>query len=63
MKNIKFIIIGIIALVLLSGCFQVKRIIKINKDGSGTIEETVLITQQFIDQMKQMTGGYFFVDS
>ncbi|MCD6176880.1 MAG: hypothetical protein J7K29_03475 [Candidatus Cloacimonetes bacterium] len=58
MKNIKFVVIGLIALLFLSGCFQVERIIKVNKDGSGTIEETVLMSQEFIDQMKQMAMSF-----
>jgi len=58
MKRIKFIAIGIFLLFLLSGCFQIERVIKVNKNGSGTIEETVLMSQEFIDQMKQMATSF-----
>jgi len=58
MNKIKLIIIGISLLLMLSGCFHIERVINVNKDGSGTIEETVLMTQQFIDQMKKMAAGF-----
>ncbi len=58
MKKIKLISVGIFLLLFLSGCFQVERVIKVNKNGSGTIEETVLMSQDFINQMKQMTAGF-----
>ena len=58
MKKIKFIAIGIFLIFLLSGCFQIERVFKVNKNGSGTIEETVLMSQEFIDQMKQMATSF-----
>ncbi len=58
MNKIKLIAIGTFLLFLLSGCFHIERVINVDKDGSGTIEETVLMTQQFIDQMKQMAAGF-----
>lgn len=58
MEKIKLITIGIFLLLFLSGCFQIERVINVNKDGSGTIEETVLMSQDFINQMKQMTAGF-----
>ncbi len=58
MRKIKLITIGMFILLFLSGCFQVERVINVNKDGSGTIEETVLMSQEFINQMKQMAAGF-----
>jgi len=58
MKKIKLITIGMFILLFLSGCFQIERVINVNKDGSGTIEETVLMSQEFINQMKQMASGF-----
>lgn len=58
MKNIKLKVTGIFLLLFLSGCFQIERVINVNKDGSGTIEETVLMSQEFINQMKQMAAGF-----
>ncbi|MDP8267191.1 MAG: hypothetical protein P9L97_00560 [Candidatus Tenebribacter davisii] len=57
MNKIKLIIIGISLLLLLSGCFQIDRLVRVNKDGSGTIEETVLMSQEFIDQISKMSGS------
>lgn len=37
----------------LSGCLQIETNIYVNKDGSGTIEETVMFKDEVIDMMKQ----------
>lgn len=58
MKKIKLVLIAIFLLLFLSGCFQIERVINVNKDGSGTIEETVLMSQEFINQMKQMAVSF-----
>jgi len=58
MKKIKLVIIGVFLLLFLSGCFQIERVINVNKDGSGTIEETMLMSQDFINQMKQMATSF-----
>lgn len=58
MKKIRIMFTIIFLLFLLSGCFHIEREIKVNKDGSGTLEETVLMSQQFIDQMKQMASSF-----
>ena len=58
MEKIKLAIIAIFLLLFLSGCFQIERVINVNKDGSGTIEETVLMSQDFINQMKQMAASF-----
>lgn len=38
----------------ISGCLQVNTVIKLKPDGSGTIEETALMSKSFIQQMKAM---------
>ena len=58
MKKITLVAIAIFLLLFLSGCFQIERVINVNKDGSGTIEETVLMSQEFINQMKQMATSF-----
>ncbi len=45
------------AMFLFSGCIQDNTVINIKPDGSGTIEETVLIGNAFIDMMQGLTGG------
>ncbi len=58
MEKIKLVAVAIFLLLFLSGCFQIERVINVNKDGSGTIEETVLMSQEFINQMKQMAASF-----
>ncbi len=45
------------AICLLSGCIQDNTLINIKPDGSGTIEETVLMENSFIDMMQGLTKG------
>jgi len=40
------------------GCFQSSTLLKINADGSGTIEETMLMTQAALAQFQQMAGAF-----
>lgn len=52
----KLLILGLIVIPLfvLTGCIQVDTLIKVKKDGSGVIEETVLMNKAFVQQMKAM---------
>jgi hypothetical protein len=43
------------AIVLLSGCIQDNMVLNIKPDGSGTIEETVLMGNSFIEMMQGLT--------
>ncbi len=45
------------AICLFSGCIQDNTVINIKPDGSGTIEETVLMGNAFIDMMQGLTKG------
>ena len=45
------------AICLLAGCIQDNTVINIKPDGSGTIEETVLMGNAFIDMMQGLTKG------
>jgi len=45
------------AIFLLSGCIQDNLMLNIKPDGSGTIEETVLMGNAFIDMMQGLTKG------
>ncbi|MCK4312432.1 MAG: hypothetical protein KAW88_06835, partial [Candidatus Cloacimonetes bacterium] len=57
MKRIKLLVLLLTVLFLLSGCFQVEKVITVKKDGSGTIKETTLISMQMIQQMGQGFGS------
>jgi len=42
----------------ITGCIDVKTKIKVNKDGSGTIEETMLMSGEMVEMMKQFMSGF-----
>ena len=42
----------------IAGCIDVKTKIKVNKDGSGTIEETMLMSSEMVQMMKQFMAGF-----
>jgi hypothetical protein len=52
------IIISAVALILLclGGCIQVRTLIKLNSNGSGIIEETVLMSKEIFHEMESMTN-------
>jgi len=58
MKKIKFVLAGLITLTLFSGCLQVATKVNLNQDGSGTIEETVLMKTEFIDMMREFIVAF-----
>ncbi len=53
MKRIKYLILAILSLFLLTACIEVKTNVMINKDGSGYLEETVLINNTYYDFFNQ----------
>ncbi len=53
MKKLKLILPAFFAVILLSGCLQVDTKINLNQDGSGTIEETVMIKESVLNMMKE----------
>ena len=55
MKALKLVVLLVISLALM-GCFESLVLLKLNKDGSGTIEETVVISDSFMELMKSFGG-------
>jgi len=50
-----FSFVTVLFLILnLAGCFQVSTLVKVRPDGSGTLEETVLMRKELLGQMKAM---------
>ncbi len=47
-----------IAIYLLTGCFQVSTVVRVNPDGSGTVGETMLLSKRMIAQMNEMVQGF-----
>jgi hypothetical protein len=47
-----------LCVVLLSGCFQVETTVRVNKDGSGTIEERMMMSRKMISQFDEMAKAF-----
>ncbi len=58
MKIYTNVIVLIISIVFFSGCLQVNTNIKVNPDGSGTIEETVMMSNEVIKMFKQFASSF-----
>lgn len=48
--------VAVMTLLCMVGCMQVDSLVKVKRDGSGTIEETVLMNREFIKQMEAMAS-------
>ncbi len=57
MKYLRWFIPAV-ALLFLSGCFQISEVMHLNPDGSGTVEESMLMSKKFFAQMNQMMSGF-----
>jgi len=57
-KFLRLILLPIVALLGFSGCLQVEKTVKLNPDGSGTIEETVILSKTALVSMQQMAAGF-----
>lgn len=44
--------------VCFSGCLQQEKLIKLKTDGSGTVEETMVMSSTVVAQLKQMADGF-----
>jgi hypothetical protein len=58
MKTLKQFLLAFFAIVLFSGCLQVKTTVNLNKDGSGTIEEIVTMKSEVINMMKEFAMSF-----
>ncbi len=57
MKKSGWSLLAILTLFTLVGCLQNNTVIKLNPDGSGTIEETVMMSKVVIKQMEDMANS------
>ncbi|HSR18654.1 MAG TPA: hypothetical protein VLM39_11245 [Ignavibacteriaceae bacterium] len=57
MKNY-FIFSITVLLLVFTGCIEVKTLITVNKDGSGTIEETMVMSEQVVEMMKGFSAAF-----
>jgi len=58
MKKIKILLLLSAVVLILTGCFEVETTIKLKKNGSGTMEETMLFSQMMMMQMAQMGQAF-----
>jgi hypothetical protein len=58
MKVIKTITLLLLLQILLSGCLQVETNVLVNKDGSGTITEKVLMSKTFVSMMREFAQSF-----
>ena len=56
MKYVRWFI-PLVALSILAGCFQVKTVVRVNPDGSGTVEESMMLSRKFLSSMEEMVKG------
>jgi hypothetical protein len=57
MTSLRTLALALLAVCSFSACLQQEKVIKLNADGSGTIEETLVMGKEVIAQMKQMSDG------
>jgi hypothetical protein len=57
MKNIIRMMVVLAVSCGLAGCFQVDQVVTLSPDGSGTLEETFLISRKVSESMAALTGG------
>lgn len=58
MKNLFVVVFAAFLLILLSGCIEVKTLVKLNNDGSGTVEETVYMNNEVVEIIKQFAASF-----
>ena len=57
MKKFYFISF-IIQLLIFPGCLEIKTLITVDKDGSGTIEETLVMSEKVVEMMKGFSSAF-----
>ena len=58
MKKIKILFLILLSLSLFSGCIQVNTKVNLNKDGSGTVEESFLMKSTVVKMMKDFVLAF-----
>lgn len=57
MKVFRLIFAALVAMFGLTGCLQMEQVVKLKPDGSGTVEETVVLSKAALATMEQMISG------
>src|SRR5579859_1221642 len=50
------VLVAMVMALSLAGCMQMEKIVKVNADGSGTIEETVVRNKEMADSFAQISA-------
>lgn len=58
MKKLYKILIVLLTITLCTSCIRVETVIKVNKDGSGTITEKVMMSKVFADMMRSLGESF-----
>ena len=57
MKVFRLIFAAFVVMFGLTGCLQMEQVVKLKPDGSGTVEETVVLSKAALATMEQMVSG------
>jgi hypothetical protein len=58
MNSLRHLFLACAAMLALTGCLQIEKIVKLQSDGSGTVEETFTMSKAAAAQMQQMMAGF-----
>lgn len=57
MKALRLLFAALVVMFGLTGCLQMEQVVKLKPDGSGTVEETVVLSKAGLAAMEQMVGS------
>jgi hypothetical protein len=55
---LSILFISLAVSLLFTGCIEVKTLVKVNNDGTGTIEETVIMSKEIIEMINEFTTAF-----
>jgi len=58
MKKISKLLFVLLFSLFLTSCIQVETKVNVNKDGSGTVEETVLMSNEMVQMLNEFMSGF-----
>ena len=58
MKFLRLLFVAAFSVVCLSGCLQIEKIVKLKPDGSGTLEETLVMSKETAARLEQMVASF-----
>jgi hypothetical protein len=58
MKALKIVLAAALFLFLFHGCIEISTLVTVNKDGSGTLEETVMLSSEIIEMITELEKSF-----